>query len=438
MKLLIYTPLFSPRIQYIFEYLFNDYLQIKCQVTVSVSEFTSFEGVKFSYAPQPLGDELWVWQHPLLLEETVEPQLIKLFKFRDSSAFFGTDDTRTLVPFDLFAASFYLMTRYEEYLSEQSDHFGRFQPKNSLAVQAGFIGKPLVNQWIIELMKLLFHTETFSDFSPRKFTYFPTYDIDHAFKFKHKGFYVNLGGMVKDLFHGEFGLLIDRVLTLLRLRRDAYDTYRFLFMLNKRFKMIPYYFILCAAKRGKYDRNLPITNKSFRRLLIRLEQDGYIGLHPSFAAGKDLSLIALEKKSLEAVLHHFLNASRQHYLLLRMPDTYRALEEVGIGHEYTMGYAGYPGFRASVCTPYSFFDLLRNVETDMIVNPLIYMDGSFNDYMNLSPEEAVIEIKRLIDEVRAVRGEFLSLWHNNTLSDKGHWRGWRAVYYSTLEYAFRD
>jgi hypothetical protein len=66
------------------------------------------------------------------------------------------------------------------------------------------------------------------------------------------------------------------------------------------------------------------------------------------------------------------------------------------------------------------------------------MDGSFNDYLNLTCKEAKAEIKQLIDEVQAVNGEFVSLWHNNALSNKGHWYGWRAVYYSTLEYAFRE
>lgn len=438
MKLLIYTPSVTSRVRYIFIYLFDHYLQINYTTTNSVSKFTSYDGIKFSYAPQPIGDEPWVWQHPFVLEETIEPQLIKLFKFRDASAFFGTDDTRSLLPFDLFAASFYLMTRYEEYLPFEGDHFGRFKPKNSIAFQGNFINKPVVNKWIVELMKLLYHTETFSDFSPRNFSYLPTYDIDHAFKFRHKGFYVNLGGMAKNLLHGEFDLLIDRMLTLLRLRRDAYDTYGFMFMLNKRFKMRPHYFILCAAKRGKYDRNLSLTNKSFRRLLIRLGQHGYVGLHPSFAAGKDLSLIASEKESLEAVLHHFVAESRQHYLLLSLPNTYRALGELNINNDYTMGYAGSPGFRASVCTRFIFFDLLRNEETDLVINPLTYMDGSFNDYMSMSPKEAATAIKGLIDEVKAVRGEFISLWHNNALSNTGHWRGWRAVYYNTLEYAFRE
>jgi hypothetical protein len=438
MQLLVYTPIITPRIQYIFEYLFNDYLQIECQLTTSVLSFTTSDSVKFSYAPQPIGDEPWVWQHMLLLEEAIKPQTITLFKFDYASAFFSTNDSRPLISFDLFAASFYLMTRYEEYLSVQKDRFGRFLSKNSVAIQATFLRKPIVNQWIISLMQSLLHTETFSDFSSRSFTYIPTYDIDHAYQYRHKSAYINLGGMVKDFFHGKFDTVLDRIMTLLHLRHDAYDTYKFIFMLNKRFKINPFYFILCADKRGKYDRNIPLSNKAFRRLLLRLHQHGIVGLHPSFAAGKELKKIVVEKHALEKVLNQQITHSRQHYLLLYLPNTYRALSEAGIKHDFTMGYAGHPGFRASVCTSFRFFDLLRNEVTDLRIHPLAYMDGSFNDYLNLTCKEAKAEIKQLIDEVQAVNGEFVSLWHNNALSNKGHWYGWRAVYYSTLEYAFRE
>ncbi|MBB3186386.1 polysaccharide deacetylase family protein [Microbacter margulisiae] len=439
MEILIYTPTLTPRIQYIFDYIFADYLQIAYNLTTSYEIFQAFDGAKFAYSTEPVKGAAWIWQHPLLLENNVRSQNILLFKHQDLPAFFGTDNVRSLIPFDMFAASFYLMTRYEEYLSpERKDRFGRYQAKYSLAVKGDFLQKPLVNCWIMAFMEKWLPGRDFKEFSARTFTYIPTYDIDNAYQFRHKGFVVNAAGMIKDLLRGRFRLFKDRIGTLLRLQRDAYDNYGFIFMLNKRFKLHPYFFILCAEKRGKYDRNLSLTNKAFRRLLFLLKQNGTVGLHPSFASGKDLSKITAEKKSLELVLKTSLKYSRQHYLLIHLPETYRALHEAGLQCDFTMGYASRVGFRASVCTSFRFFDLLRNEATDFRIQPLVYMDGTFNDYMQLSRKESEREIIKLIDEVKAVNGEFVSLWHNSSLAGKGHWRGWKAIYYNTLEYAFRD
>jgi hypothetical protein len=48
--------------------------------------------------------------------------------------------------------------------------------------------------------------------------------------------------------------------------------------------------------------------------------------------------------------------------------------------------------------------------------------------MKLSPEESKAHITELIEKVRSVNGTFISLWHNETLSDKGIWEGWRDVF----------
>ena len=57
-----------------------------------------------------------------------------------------------------------------------------------------------------------------------------------------------------------------------------------------------------------------------------------------------------------------------------------------------------------------------------------WMDRTLNDYLKLSPEEAVERVSSLITEVRAVRGTLISVWHNESLSDEREWRGWLPVY----------
>jgi len=435
MHILIFSPKITPRIRYIAEYIFHDYLQVDYGLTDSVKQFSATKTLKLVYADEPIDGALFVWQHPLLLQETIEKQAISLLTYNDLPAFFGTDHPQALFPFDLFAASFYLMSRYEEYLPHTPDRFGRFSPKNAIAASAGFLHKPIVNIWAKWLAGKL--QEAFPEFvfPKRQFQYLPTYDIDQPYAYQHRGIIINGAGLTKSIVKRHFNEAKTRLLTLIRQKRDAYDTYGFQFKMQEKFGFRPYYFILCAQERGEHDVVLDTNNKHIVNLLHRIKRHGFIGIHPSFASASDSEKIRMELKRLSTVLDSPIVHSRQHYLLLKIPQTYHALLSNGIMFDFSMGYASRPGFRASVCTPFHFFDLTTNQTASLTIYPLTYMDGTLNDYMGLSRLDAQLLVKKLIDEVKAVDGLFISLWHNSSLSDSGHWRGWRAVYNYTLEYA---
>jgi hypothetical protein len=118
-----------------------------------------------------------------------------------------------------------------------------------------------------------------------------------------------------------------------------------------------------------------------------------------------------------------------------MPSTYRNLIHCDILEDYTMGYAEEPGFRASICTPYNFYDLDLDTQTPLRIFPFTLMDGTLNDYLDLTPAQAFEVITQLMNEVKAVGGTFISLWHNSTLNDQHHWKGWLKVYEDMIKLA---
>ena len=114
--------------------------------------------------------------------------------------------------------------------------------------------------------------------------------------------------------------------------------------------------------------------------------------------------------------------------MIEFPRTYNTLSSLGIAEDYSMGYASHTGFRAGTCTPFHFYDLKSEQETSLVIYPFQVMDRTLKDYMNLQPAEATQKIAEMIEEVRAVNGTFISIFHNEAFSDTGEWEGWLEVY----------
>ena len=135
-----------------------------------------------------------------------------------------------------------------------------------------------------------------------------------------------------------------------------------------------------------------------------------------------------EKQRMEKILGRPVSDSRQHYLLLAFPATYRKLLDAGITTDYTMGYPDRPGFRAGTATPFYFYDLEKEETTPLRIFPFQVMDGTLRQYLKMTPRDAITKITALRDEVRTTGGTFCTIWHNESLNDQGSWRGYRVAF----------
>ena len=124
-----------------------------------------------------------------------------------------------------------------------------------------------------------------------------------------------------------------------------------------------------------------------------------------------------------------------HFLMVQLPGTYRNLVNLDISDDYSMGFAAQPGFRAGICSSFRFYDLDLDTETKLQIHPFTYMEGTLKDYMNLSVNEASAVIKPLIKEVKEVNGTFISIWHNESLSNAHRWQGWQQLYEEMIQEA---
>lgn len=431
--LLIYTHKITPRLKYIFNLVFIDVLGIRFELTTNAEAFKAHTGSKLSYSTQSLADELFFMSRNLLFEHGISEQNISVFEYNSTKVFYATGKSAAL-PFDVFGASFYLVTRYEEYLPHIRDNHDRFIAEESLAFKNNFLDKPIVNQWITWLKNMLEERFPELEFSEKKYSFISTLDIDNAYAYREKGFTRSVGGYLKSLSTFNFTEIVERTRVLMGLEKDPYDTYAFQLEIIKKYNLKAIFFFLLGDY-GINDKNLPIESKNFQSLIKTLGDYAQVGIHPSYGSNKSKEQLKKEVERLSKVLHRDVTNSRQHFLKLTLPETYRNLIDLDITDDYTMGFASQVGFRASICTPFNFYDLDMEVETKLKIHPFAIMEGTLKYYMKVYPEDAMAKIKPLIDEVKAVNGQFISLWHNDTLNDRKLWTGWKNVYEEMVEYA---
>jgi len=430
MILTIYTPEITDRIRYIMNVVFTEHLGISYQLTESISDFNK-ANCRISYAPQPVDNEIFIWQHTLLRENDVRQQTIEPKLLENEIVFFQSPIKQSILPFDIFSLAFYLLSRYEEYLPHEKDKYNRFQGCESIAYKYGFLQKPLVDIHVLKFAQKLKKAIPELRFETKRPEYIATYDIDNAYSYKYKGLIRTLGGLLKPMFRFELKEVIERISVLLNIKQDPFDSYKYINALQQKYHLETYYFILFSGK-GKYDRGLNPGNRSFRKLLKQLDRNEEVGIHPSFASASDKEKLKEEIRGLSSVLQKKIVFSRSHFLLLTFPETYQNFIANGIKEDFTLGYADQAGFRASTCRPFNFFDLSTNKETPLILYPLTYMEKTLQDYMKLSEEEGLTLVKQLMDSVKSVNGIFISLWHNETLGKEEC----KKFYQQTLDYFF--
>jgi hypothetical protein len=187
-------------------------------------------------------------------------------------------------------------------------------------------------------------------------------------------------------------------------------------------------FFFPVGDHSKYDKNPSWRNEEYQNLICRISGKYQVGLHPSYTAGGNGSLVNTEAFRLKSILGKEISLSRYHYLRLSMPRSYDTIHNAGISEDYSMGYPDEPGFRAGIARPYFFYNVTEDKKTNLKIFPFQVMDGTLYDYKKLNPESSKEVILNLINETRKVGGLFISIWHNTSLLDNIERKGWREVF----------
>lgn len=427
--LLVHVPKLTNRIGYTLNVVLGCVLHCDFEITTDKETFLNHEGERLCYGPERICDDcVWIRSTLLLLQSSIQEQEPGDCDWEGMKAIFPVFGRNLDFNFDLLAATFFLVSRYEEYLPHHTDEHGRFLPADSLAFRNGFLQEPIVDQWAYLLAKKI--ADRFPSFTipNNNFHFEVTVDIDAAFRYRNKGFWRTMMGLWKDLIinHKPEDAQA-RMNALFHKDADPYNTFEFILDLQEKYPKTNLIFFALLADYGVFDKNISYQNEEFRLLLKHLGDYAKVGIHNSYASHDDPHLLDIESDRLRDILHNATSRSRGHFLLLNLPHTYRALIRGNIHHDYTMGYAEEPGFRAGISVPYPFYDLARDGEMPLTIHPFCLTDATLKRSLNLPNEESYTLYRSLVDKVKHVNGTFSCILHNQYLNDQFGWDGWKET-----------
>ena len=424
----------SPRLLYILNEILLKRLQITYTVTDNYDYFMRSHMPKINYSSSYIPDCVNIPAHTLLYQENIPKIEIEVtpnekFEFTffnipfDFSKF--VEAPKQQIPFDIFSASFYLLSRYEEYIAPKFDTHQRFKAKESLAYKHHFLQLPLVDIWAMELGNIIQKQYPEINYTLSEYHEIHSFDIDFAYKYKGLSkfrFYKKALGNVLRFNFTELIKMFDQSLT------DEYDTYDFIFQELEKQKASSIFFFLVAEKTGQHDKNLLPTSPDYQQLIKHINSKFPIGVHPSYHASAINSTLQNETNVLSKISNQPIENSRFHFLKFKLPNSYNYLIETNILYDYTMAYANKIGFRASSCKGFNFYNLAENKATLLNVFSPCVMDVTLKNFEAYTPNEAIITIEKMKQAVKNVNGTFISIWHNSNLSNSAEWKDWKAVW----------
>lgn len=426
--LLIFTHKVTNRLTYTAKQLFEKILGMEVSFTTKVEEFIKHSGPKMTYSKQPLQNEFFIRSNDLLFEQGINDVDIKVADWDGVPCFFAAGD-KSAIPFDIFSASFFLLSRYEEYLPHVKDSVGRFPVKESLAYQHKFLEMPVVDLWAFKLLAAL--KERFPDIRRKDRTYSCTSIINvttsHAYAMR--GFIRTLGGIFLDLGKLKFGQVVQRFSVLLGIKKDPYDNFFELVDIHKKYPIKTMFFFQ-FAKHSAHDKNISINNNKFRYLIKSIADYSMVSLSTSFLSSTNKEVLKEEKRQLGNLINRPINYSRLRYNRVNVPAAYRNLVETEFTDDFSMGYTHEIGFRAGTCTPFHFYDINMEVRQPLKVHPFAMHDYALVNYRK--KDEVFEKMDRVYRLVKQVNGNFVMVFSNELLGGKQH-LDWMDLYQSFIK-----
>lgn len=416
LMLLIYTTKQTPRITYTFKQICWNILGIQVKFTSKIEEFIVHEGMKFSYGKQKMGNELFVQQIDLLQEQGFSDVDIQMGHWEEVPCFFRVSE-KSDIPFDIFAASFYLLSRYEEYLPYVKNEFGRFPAEESLAYQKDFLHLPVVDIWAQKFKKMVqarFPEQTLPEKSFESRTLIA---VSQAYLYRNKGIVRAMAASIHDLLKLRLRSVLERFKVLVFGTKDPYDVYDLLVEFSKE-NEVPLHFMFQLSNYSAINKNISYHKVKYHSLIKSMADYATVGLLPGNEALLEHEVLQVEKNRFESIVNSPLEFVLNDRFNLNLPASYNNFDKQEIKKDFSMGYVDTIGFRAGTSIPFLFYDLSLERISPLLLEPYVFNSTVLKKEGLLKASELLHKIKMEVDKVSGNLGLVFEISHFSTVNNR--------------------
>lgn len=319
---------------------------------------------------------------------------------------------------DIFASSFFMLTRWEEYVNKKRDKFDRFDEEQSLSIKHKFYLRPIVNEYLDLLYEMLIGIGVLIN-KNKTYTVKITHDVDHIYRYDSiKKYFRAIGGdlLVRKSIKKVFETTIDYIKSSINRRQDPYNTFDYLMNCSEELGLKSHFYFI-PSKKGEMDARYDINDGYVQNIIRKIvDKEHIVGVHASWNSYKNQNTFDRELKRLN---NFKIEEGRQHYLKFVAPKTWQFWEHNQLKRDSTIGFYNRNGFRAGVCYPYPVFNFIERKQLHLKEEPLIFMENSLL-VRGMSSKQALEELSFLSSEIKKHKGEFVFLWHpNNFINEWG-------------------
>jgi hypothetical protein len=332
---------------------------------------------------------------------------------------------------DFFASSFYLLTLQDERQDFEEQKAERFMAKGSWREKENIHRIPLVNGYFEILLTLIRSVAYKRKLPLLSKSFWPsganlavalTHDVDILDKWS---LYVlfRIFSLVK---RRNFKTLLKMLLKLPKFISSQDKSLRGINLILEQEKRIGFNstFFFLAGKpslRTILKSDITYSVKKAKPAVERiLNAQGEVGLHGSLNSYMKKEDLKKEKESLDQFLLSSCVGIRQHFLCLKVPQTWRSQSESGFLYDCTLGYPDRSGFRSGFAFPFHPYDLQADEELEIWEINTNVMDQTYDKYDPKTKEQMKKEIELLQDQLKGRHGGLLTLlWHTNVLKEFG-------------------
>ncbi|MDQ7915976.1 carbohydrate esterase [Mesonia sp. MT50] len=410
--LLIYVKTLTPRINYTFKQVCANILGYEIGFTSKIEEFVAHEGMKLSYGKQKMGNEFFIQEAGLLNEQGFSDVDLKFYSWDKTTCFFKVSE-RSDIPYDIFSASFYLLSRYEEYLPHVKDDFGRYPFEESIGYKHDFLEQPVVDLWAYKFNTLLCERFSKDNSVKRKFQNKNVLAVSEAYKYRKKGLVRSIGASLRDFFKLDVSDLIERFKVLFFITKDPYDIYDGLVKESKQ-NHYKWHFLFQLSNYSINSKNVSYNKIKYHTLIKSMGDYGEIGLLPGYEALYSFATLKLEKKRWESIVNRPLSFVGSYNFDLNLPTLYNNFDKLEIEQDFSMSYAEAVGFRAGTCTSFLYYDINFERISPLVLEPVVFNSNCIKHHTFF---ELKTQLEKIKEDVEKVGGSLNILMNNKDFDD---------------------